>query len=187
MPVRSPYCPISSTICGREWSSEGTVSFACRRGPSNWVECWYNAPKHSWLAIREPRTSCDVSLLSNLPPCVKTASRCGAAHFVRNSPTKNGGWSVSLLAIPIGCSPLQLQRLASPMPRSPTKRSSSAGTSLRNGSPPSAWAATPEATKADALLMGAALAQARSWLAKRPEDLPEPDREFIVKSLRAAQ
>ncbi len=50
-----------------------------------------------------------------------------------------------------------------------------------------AWAATPEATKADALLMGAALAQAQSWLAKRPEDLPEPDREFIVKSRRAAQ
>ena len=50
-----------------------------------------------------------------------------------------------------------------------------------------AWAATPKATKADALLMGAALAQARSWLTKRPEDLPEPDREFIVKSLRAAQ
>jgi formylglycine-generating enzyme required for sulfatase activity/class 3 adenylate cyclase len=50
-----------------------------------------------------------------------------------------------------------------------------------------AWTATPKATKADALLMGAALTQARSWLAKRPEDLPEPDRAFIVKSQRATQ
>jgi len=50
-----------------------------------------------------------------------------------------------------------------------------------------AWHATPDPSKHGAALMGLALAQARSWLAKRPEDLPEPDREFIAKSLRAAQ
>jgi formylglycine-generating enzyme required for sulfatase activity len=46
-----------------------------------------------------------------------------------------------------------------------------------------AWAATPEASKQDALLMGAALAQAQSWLAKRAEDLPAPDRDFVAQSI----
>jgi len=50
-----------------------------------------------------------------------------------------------------------------------------------------AWAATPAATKADALLMGAALTQAQSWFAKRAEDLPAPDREFIAQSIARDQ
>jgi hypothetical protein len=45
------------------------------------------------------------------------------------------------------------------------------------------WAATPDASKHDALLMGVALAQAQSWLAKRAEDLPAPEREFITQSI----
>jgi hypothetical protein len=40
-----------------------------------------------------------------------------------------------------------------------------------------AWQAAPDRSKPDALLMGFALAQAQSWLAKRPEVLPEADRE----------
>ena len=35
-----------------------------------------------------------------------------------------------------------------------------------------AWQATPDASKDDALLMGLALTQAQSWLAKRAEDIP---------------
>ncbi len=46
-----------------------------------------------------------------------------------------------------------------------------------------AWAATPEATKADALLMGAALTQAQSWFEKRGEDLSSPDCDFIAQSI----
>ncbi len=46
-----------------------------------------------------------------------------------------------------------------------------------------AWQATPKSSKYDALLMGAALAQAHSWLAKRAEDLPAPDRAFIAESI----
>jgi formylglycine-generating enzyme required for sulfatase activity len=42
-----------------------------------------------------------------------------------------------------------------------------------------AWQATPESLKNDALLMGVALAQAQTWLAKRPEDLSKADKEFI--------
>jgi formylglycine-generating enzyme required for sulfatase activity len=45
------------------------------------------------------------------------------------------------------------------------------------------WQATPDASKQDALLMGAALAQAQSWLARRAEDFPELDREFIGQSI----
>jgi formylglycine-generating enzyme required for sulfatase activity len=46
------------------------------------------------------------------------------------------------------------------------------------------WQATPEAQKSDALLMGAALGQAKSWLAKgRGTDLPPVDREFIDRSI----
>ena len=45
------------------------------------------------------------------------------------------------------------------------------------------WAATPDAEKSDALLMGAALTQAQSWLLKRAEDLPASDTEFITQSL----
>ena len=38
-------------------------------------------------------------------------------------------------------------------------------------------------SKSDALLMGAALTQAKSWFAKRREDLPAGDREFIDQSV----
>ena len=50
-----------------------------------------------------------------------------------------------------------------------------------------AWQATPDASKADALLMGFALTQAQSWLAKRAEDIPAADRDFIVQSRKAAR
>jgi formylglycine-generating enzyme required for sulfatase activity len=47
-----------------------------------------------------------------------------------------------------------------------------------------AWQGTPDSSKDDALLMGVALAQARSWLGKRREDLPVVDRNFIDQSTR---
>jgi formylglycine-generating enzyme required for sulfatase activity len=46
-----------------------------------------------------------------------------------------------------------------------------------------AWQATPVQSRSEALLMGAALTQAQSWLARRAEDLPAADREFIDKSI----
>jgi formylglycine-generating enzyme required for sulfatase activity len=46
-----------------------------------------------------------------------------------------------------------------------------------------AWQATPDASKHDALLMGAALTQAQSQYAKRTEDLPKVDQEFIALSI----
>src|SRR5580692_1308488 len=46
-----------------------------------------------------------------------------------------------------------------------------------------AWDATPDTAKYDALLMGAALTQAQSWLSKRAEDLLKSDREFIAQSI----
>ncbi|MGH6935722.1 MAG: hypothetical protein ACRED2_05990, partial [Methylocella sp.] len=47
-----------------------------------------------------------------------------------------------------------------------------------------AWQATPKDSKSEALLMGAALTQAQSWLAKRGEDLPAIDRDFIDQSIK---
>jgi hypothetical protein len=47
------------------------------------------------------------------------------------------------------------------------------------------WLTTAETSKADALLMGLALAQAKSWLAKRREELSADDREFIERSAKA--
>ena len=47
-----------------------------------------------------------------------------------------------------------------------------------------AWQATPDGAKNDALLMGAALTQAQSWLARRREDLPGADRDFIEQGAR---
>jgi formylglycine-generating enzyme required for sulfatase activity len=46
-----------------------------------------------------------------------------------------------------------------------------------------AWQATAETSKHDALLLGAALTQAQSWLAKRAEDLLPLDRNFIAHSI----
>jgi tetratricopeptide (TPR) repeat protein len=46
------------------------------------------------------------------------------------------------------------------------------------------WEQSPEPSRNDALLMGLALAQAQSWLARRAEDLARVDREFIVLSMR---
>jgi formylglycine-generating enzyme required for sulfatase activity len=48
------------------------------------------------------------------------------------------------------------------------------------------WQAAPQHSKNDALLMGFALSQARTWLAKRAEDLPPADREFILRSRKSA-
>jgi formylglycine-generating enzyme required for sulfatase activity len=48
-----------------------------------------------------------------------------------------------------------------------------------------AWQAAPQRSKRDALLMGFALAQARSWIAKRSDDIPEADQQFIGQSRKA--
>lgn len=45
------------------------------------------------------------------------------------------------------------------------------------------WQATPHGSRDEALLMGAALAQAQSWLVKRREDLPLFGQEFIEQSI----
>ncbi len=50
-----------------------------------------------------------------------------------------------------------------------------------------AWQAAPAGAKNEALLMGLALRNAQSWLAKRSEDIPPQDREFIVLSHRTAR
>ena len=50
-----------------------------------------------------------------------------------------------------------------------------------------AFAATPDQSKNDALLMGFALAQAKRWLTKRREDLSADDRKFIDQSAKVAQ
>ena len=79
------------------------------------------------------------------------------------------------------------------------RRSSGAGISCATGLLPSANfspgepGSKPRAARGrqrrtvqrhDALLMGAALAQAQSWLAKRRDDLPVIDRDFIDQSSR---
>ena len=46
-----------------------------------------------------------------------------------------------------------------------------------------AWQGTPDSSKHDALLMGAALTQAQRWFAPRAEDLPKVDWEFIALSI----
>jgi formylglycine-generating enzyme required for sulfatase activity len=46
------------------------------------------------------------------------------------------------------------------------------------------WQATPDISKSDALLMGAGLTQAQSWIEKRREDLPVLDRDFIDQSTK---
>jgi formylglycine-generating enzyme required for sulfatase activity len=46
------------------------------------------------------------------------------------------------------------------------------------------WKNTPDSAKSGALLMGASLKQAQSWRAKRGEDLPALDREFIDQSTK---
>jgi formylglycine-generating enzyme required for sulfatase activity len=49
------------------------------------------------------------------------------------------------------------------------------------------WDAARDASKNDALLMGLALTQAQSWLAKRSADIPKADQEFVVLSGKAAK
>ncbi len=46
------------------------------------------------------------------------------------------------------------------------------------------WEAAPESGHDDALLMGLALTEAQSWLARRAEDLPDTDRQFIEQSMQ---
>src|SRR5262249_32033606 len=49
------------------------------------------------------------------------------------------------------------------------------------------WQAMPKRSKKDALLRGAALTQAQSWLARRSDDIPEVDRDFTVLSRKATR
>jgi formylglycine-generating enzyme required for sulfatase activity len=49
-----------------------------------------------------------------------------------------------------------------------------------------AWQVLPEYSKNDALLMGLPLEQARTWLDKRTDDIPQADRAFITQSRNAA-
>src|SRR5262249_11526599 len=50
-----------------------------------------------------------------------------------------------------------------------------------------AWKATDVKSRNEALLMGLALTQAETWIAKRPDDIPAADRQFIMLSSRASQ
>ena len=50
-----------------------------------------------------------------------------------------------------------------------------------------AWAAAPQRSKKDALLMGFPLSQARSWLARRGADLAVEDRDFVEQSRKSAR
>jgi formylglycine-generating enzyme required for sulfatase activity len=50
-----------------------------------------------------------------------------------------------------------------------------------------AWQATPDKSRNDALLAGLPLAQARNWLAKRTDDIPWVERDFIDQSRKADQ
>ena len=50
-----------------------------------------------------------------------------------------------------------------------------------------AWQAAPDLSKNDALLMGLSLRQAASWLARRPDDIPAVDQNFIKLSQRTAR
>jgi formylglycine-generating enzyme required for sulfatase activity len=45
------------------------------------------------------------------------------------------------------------------------------------------WESAPAISKLSALLMGFALQQAENWLAKRPDDLPKADCDFIARSI----
>jgi hypothetical protein len=47
-----------------------------------------------------------------------------------------------------------------------------------------AWQAAPDSSKTDALLMGAALTQAQSWLATHREELSAADRDFMDRSMQ---
>src|SRR6202022_4522572 len=49
------------------------------------------------------------------------------------------------------------------------------------------WQAAPPEFRDDALLMGLALAQAHSWLARRAADISRADRDFIDQSWEADQ
>src|SRR6516164_3484500 len=49
------------------------------------------------------------------------------------------------------------------------------------------WETAPDDAKTDALLMGVALTQAQSWLAKRRDDLPGADQDFIDQSAQREQ
>ena len=50
-----------------------------------------------------------------------------------------------------------------------------------------AWQAAPQGSRNDALLMGFALSQAQTWLAKRGADLPAADRQFVDQSRKTAR
>jgi formylglycine-generating enzyme required for sulfatase activity len=50
-----------------------------------------------------------------------------------------------------------------------------------------AWQATPNNLKNDALLVGRALAQGKSWVADREADIPDADRGFIARSRKVAR
>ena len=112
---------------------------------------------------------------------------------------RNGGWSVSSPIIPTGFSLRQHPRAGETYAEVAHEAIFRRWDKLRNWiaaereflawrtgleAARRAWQATLDSSKNDALLMGAALTQAQSWLARRTDDLPVIDRDFIDQSSR---
>ena len=152
---------------------------------------------HSWPASRR-RGRAAPHL--DLEACDRARGRRADAaprRFAPSSRTRNGGWSPNLPTIPTASwSPLPRGRrdlrrggARGDLPalgqaaRMDRRRARVSGLAQRARSGPPRLAGDAGASKHDALLMGAALTQAQSWLAKRAEDLPAADREFIALSI----
>ena len=182
----------------RRWSGAATACFACRRQPWNSAACSPNAPMPSFASTRSRRKRYAGMLTLKLAT-VREDGEPTRRRALR-SEFSDEEWR---LVIDLADHPNRLLVTATPeggetyaevaheaiFRRWDTLRDWIAAErdflAWRSGLEAArrAWEATPDGSKNDALLMGAALTQAQSWLAMRRQDLPVADRDFIDRSV----
>ena len=190
-------CPTRSTICGRKWCVETTGRCAFRRNPSSLAACSSTVPTRFWRRIQGPKLPCGAShfavcdVREDGEPTRRRAARAEFSdeewrlvgeladypnRLVVIATTETGETYAEVAHEAIFRRWDKLREWVSAEREFLAWRSGLEAARR-------AWQATADASKHDALLMGAALTQAQSWLAKRPEDLPRPDRKFIALSM----
>ena len=163
----------------RDAEDAGTACCGFPRNPSSLAACWSIAPTGFSPSVPAPRTRSGAFSRSSSRPCARTASRRGAAQLARSSPTRSGGSSPSLPAIPnrllVTATTEAGETYAEVAHEAIFRRwdklrewiaAEREFLAWRSGLEAArrAWEKTADQDKDDALLMGFALTQAQSWL-----------------------
>ena len=196
--ARCRCCPTRSTTCGRRWCGRATARCVCRH--KSFELGGVLVDRADKFLAAHPGAEDALRRVLTLRLADRARRRRADAAPRRPRRIFPRGMAACLRACRLSQPPSchrRPPRPARPMRRSRMRRSSGAGTSCANGSPPSANSWLGEAGSKPRAAPGRrrrthrnttrcswalALTQAQSWLAKRAEDFSATDRRFIAQS-----